>query len=587
MVASYLLSSMFVPVMTTWVLGKATGASHEAAQAGFFEKVRERYDSVVRSAVRIRRRVVPAYFAAAVLIVLLVGTYLGLEIFPTVDTGQFQIRMRAPDGTRFERTEELAQQLLGVIKAEVGAENVASTLGYVGAIPTSYAIDTIYLWMSGPHEGMIRVALKRGSGIHLEAMKERLRRRLAAEMPNVKFSFEAGDIISEVMSFGSPTPVEIAVSGLDLNTSRAYADRLRERLARIPTLRDLQYAQPLDYPTLNVEVDRELAGIAHVTAGDVSGSLVAATSSSRFVLPNFWADPKNGIGYQVQVEIPQKLVDSVEAVRNVPVRKDPTSQLLVRDVATVVPTTVPGEYDRYNMQRLVSLTANICGEDLGRISKRVARAIKDVGEPPRGVSVHVRGQIPPMRQMLRGLAIGLCVTVVVILLLLSAYFQSVRLALIVMSTVPAVLSGVVLALLVTGTTLNVQSFMGTIMAVGVAVANAIMLTTFSERDRKAGAPAAEAGVSGAHSRLRPVLMTSVAMISGMLPNALGLGESGEQIAPLGRAVIGGLFVATFTTLLILPCIFAMVQGRASTRSASLDPDDAGSACYEAHTGKGA
>jgi multidrug efflux pump subunit AcrB len=587
MVASYILSSTFVPVMTTWVLGRKTRVTHEASQSGVFENLRERYGRFVRLTVGVRRIVIPAYFAAAGLIVWLVGTYLGLEIFPTVDTGQFQVRFRGPDGTRFERTEELAIQLLDTIKQEVGAENVAKTLGYVGAIPNSYAIDTIFLWMSGPHEGMMRVALKRGSGISVEDLKEQLRRRLAVVMPNVKCSFEAGDIVSEVMSFGSPTPVEVAVSGTDINISRAFAEKLRERLAGIPTLRDLQYGQPLDYPTLNVQVDRELAGIAHVTASDVSGSLVAATSSSRFVLPNFWADSKSGIGYQVQVEIPQKLVDSVEAVRNVPVRKDPTSQLLVRDVADVQSSTVPGEYDRYNMQRLVSLTANVRGEDLGRISDQVARAIRDLGEPPRGASVHVRGQIPPLRQMLRGLTVGLCLTVVVILLLLAAYFQSVRLALIVVSTVPAVLAGVVLALLITGTTLNVQSFMGTIMAVGVAVANAIMLTTFSERNRMGGDSAAEAGVSGARSRLRPVLMTSVAMISGMLPNALGLGESGEQIAPLGRAVIGGLFVATFATLLVLPCVFAAVQGHASTRSASLDPDDPHSDCYEARTEKGA
>jgi multidrug efflux pump subunit AcrB len=584
MIASYLLSSTFVPVMTTWVLRRR--GREESREVSFFSRLRERYGRAVQAAVRMRYLVVPAYLAITAIIIWQVGTRVGLELFPAVDTGQFQIRFRGPDGTRFERTEELALQVLEGIKKDVGAANVVKTVGYVGAIPNSYPINTIYLWMSGPHEGVLRVALKRGAGIRVEELKERLRHQLTALMPEVKFSFEAGDIVSEVTSFGSPTPVEVAVMGTSLEASRAYAEKLRTRLAGIATLRDLQYAQPLDYPSLNVSVDRELAGITDVTATDVARSLLAATSSSRYVIPNFWADPKSGIGYQVQVEIPQKYVDSVDAIRNIPVRKDPGGQLLVRNVADVKAGSVPGEYDRYNMQRMVSLTANIAGEDLGRTAARVAQVIRDAGEPPKGVTVQIRGQIPPIREMLRGLSVGLGLTVVVILLLLAAYFQSVRLALVIVSTVPAVVAGVVLSLLVTRTTLNVQSFMGTIMAVGVAVANAILLTTFAERSRVAGDPAGAAGVNGARSRLRPVLMTSMAMIAGMLPTALGLGESGEQIAPLGRSVIGGLFVATFATLIVLPCVFAIVQGRAPTSSASLNPDNPRSACYDPPAAKG-
>jgi multidrug efflux pump subunit AcrB len=242
---------------------------------------------------------------------------------------------------------------------------------------------------------------------------------------------------------------------------------------------------------------------------------------------------------------------------------------------------MPGEIDRYNMKRMVSLNANVVGEDLGRVADRLDEAIQAAGAPEdEAITVDVRGQVKPMRQMFQGLAIGLGMAVVVILLLLTAYFQSVRLSVVVVSTAPAVLAGVVAALAVTRSTLNIQSFMGAIMAVGVAVANAILLATFAEENRKRGGTAGEAAVEGARHRLRPILMTSCAMIAGMVPMSLGLGEGGEQTAPLGRAVIGGLAVATFATLFILPTVFAVVQGRSSTQSASLDPDDPASAYHD-------
>jgi multidrug efflux pump subunit AcrB len=247
--------------------------------------------------------------------------------------------------------------------------------------------------------------------------------------------------------------------------------------------------------------------------------------------------------------------------------------LLVRDVAQVSAGTMPGEYDRYNMRRLVSITANIEGEDLGRVVRRVNEALRAAGEPPRGAQVEVRGQAVPLEQMFHGLGVGLALALVAILLLLTGYFQSFRLALISASTIPAVLAGVAAALVLTGTTLNIQSFMGAIMAIGVATANAILLLTFAERGRLAGTPAPGAAVDGAQGRLRPILMTSLAMLAGMVPMALALGEGGEQTAPLGRAVIGGLGAATLATLFVLPAVFALVQGRASIVSPSLDPED--------------
>ena len=278
-----------------------------------------------------------------------------------------------------------------------------------------------------------------------------------------------------------------------------------------------------------------------MTVAEVARSLVAATSSSRFVVPNYWPDPKTGIGYQVQVEIPYQIMNSIKEVETIPIQRPGGEPLLLRDIARVDQGTMPGEYDRYNMKRVVSLTANISVEDLGRVSGHVDRAIARAGAPPQGATVEVRGQIAPMREILGGLGIGLGMSAVVILLLLTANFQSIRLALVVISTMPAVIAGVVVALMLTGTTINLQSFMGSIMAIGVAMANAILLVTFAERQRRElGANAAEAAVAGARGRLRPILMTSCAMIAGMFPMALGWGEGGEQSAPLSRAVIGGL-----------------------------------------------
>jgi multidrug efflux pump subunit AcrB len=500
-----------------------------------------------------------------------------------VDAGQFQFRLRAPTGTRIERTEQLVVQALDGIADEAGGkDNVAISLGYVGVVHSAYPINSVYLFTGGPEEAVFRVALKPGCGVRVADLKERLRESLPRRLgvPGLRLSFEPADIVNEVMSFGAPTPVEIAVSGSKLADDKAYADKLRSELAKVEGLRDLQYVQALDYPTVDVAINRELAGQSGVTAQDVARSLLTATSSSRFVVPNYWRDPATGVGYQVQVQVPPPRMNSVAEVGLVPVKANGGTPLLVRDVASVKRSSMPGEYDRYNMRRLVSLTANVAGTDLGRAADRVAEAVKAAGAPPDGVQVAVRGQIEPMRDLFRGLTIGLGLTVAVILLLLTAYFQSLRLTLVALATVPAVLGGVAAALLLTRTTLNIQSFMGAIMAVGVAVANAILLVTFAERHRRETGDVRAAGVEAARARMRPILMTSCAMIAGMVPMALGLGEGGEQTAPLGRAVIGGLVASTLTALLVLPAVFALVMGRAPARSASLDPDDPDSRHYD-------
>ncbi len=607
MIASYLLSSTLVPVLCVWLLKKHQ--EDHADKKGAMQSLVER---LAAAAVATRRLTVPAYLAGAAAVAILLGTLLGLEIFPQADTGQFQLRLKAPDGTRIEQTEALTKEALRYIHEQEAPIDIS--LGYVGVVPPSFPINSVYLWMGGPEEAAIRVRLKHG-GPPVEALKKRLRdnlgphlrewarkrwigegvppHRAAALVENIRLSFEPADIVNEVMSFGSPTPVEVVVSGPRMADNRLHAAKVRQALSRVPSLRDLQYGQSLDYPTIDVSIDREKAGMAGVTAEDVARSLVAATSSSRFVVPIYWRDPNDGIGYQVQVEIPQARMRSARDIEEVPVK----AAVLLRDVAGVKEGTMPGQIDRYNMRRLVSMTANIEGEDLGRVASRIATALASVGDPPAGVQVDVRGQVTPMREMfgplvfdppwkvpvtqwLQGLSGGLIVAVLVIFLLLTGYFQSFRLSLAAVAAVPAVLAGVVLALLLTSTTLNIQSFMGAIMAIGVAVANAILLVTFAEKYRREGVPAWEAGVKAATARMRPILMTALAMIAGMMPMALGLGEGGGQTAPLGRAVVGGLIASTFATLLILPAAFALLMAGAPAASPSLSPTDPESPHYD-------
>jgi multidrug efflux pump subunit AcrB len=575
MIASYLLASSFVPILSVWLLR----AHEKRSQPGRFEKFQERYGRSLERVVKVRWLVLAGYLVAAAAVIILIGPRLGTEIFPKVDAGQFALRLRAPTGTRVDNTERIALHVLDLIKTEVGSNNVDITLGFIGVHPSSYPINLIYLWNGGSEEGVLQVQLKKGAPIHIEDLKERMRLRFGREMPDVAFSFEPSDIVSRVMSLGASTPIEVAVSGPSLAANQEFAEKIRAKLRQIPTLRDVQFGQALDYPTIDVALNRERAGIMGIKTSEASRSIVAATSSSRFVVPNYWADPNSGVAYQLQVQIPQARMNSLEEVKNIPVAYRDGKAILLRNVATVTNSTAVGQYQRYNMQRMITVTANTVGADLGSVAKQVMASINQLGEPPPRVNVALRGQVVPMQQMLNGLRIGLLLAVAVIFLLLTANFQSLKLSLIIISTLPAVIAGIVLMLWVTGTTLNIQSFMGAIMAIGVAVANAILLVTFAERARVGGAASDVAAVDAARSRLRPILMTSLAMIAGMIPMAIGFGEAGEQTAPLGRAVVGGLALATIATLFILPSVFAIVQRRTSTKSASISPYDPNSSHF--------
>jgi len=469
---------------------------------------------------------------------------------------------------------------LDIIGRDAGKNNIQITSDFLGLIPSSYPVDLIHLFTSGPQDAIIQISFQpdapRG-----EPLRERLRASLQHELPGTEVSFEAGDIVTQVMSFGSPTPVEVDVQGVNLQDDYAYAQKVRASLAKLDFLRDLKFAQEMNYPTLDINIDRNRSGQFGLTMADVVRSIVPATSSSRFTDPNYWRDPNSGNAFQIQVELPQNQMQSVEQVGDVPLMLGGNPKPLLDDIASLKTNTMPGEIDRYNGQRVIGITANIHEITLGEAAVKIGQAVSAAGAPPRGVSVVTRGEIPPLDQTISGLRTGLLLAVVVIFLLLSANFQSVRLALAIVLTVPAVICGVLLMLRVTGTTLNIQSFMGAIMAIGIAVANSILLVTFAERARHENRPVLEATLIGAGSRLRAILMTAAAMIFGMLPMALGFGEGGQQTAPLARAVIGGLLVSTFATLTILPSIYAILQGRASATSPSLDPMDPTSRYYDA------
>ncbi|MBS1854014.1 MAG: efflux RND transporter permease subunit [Acidobacteria bacterium] len=571
MIASYLLSSTLVPVFSTWLMRENPRGEHRAS-------LYSRYLALV---LRFRLPISLVYVVTACGLVYLLLPGAPTELFPDANAPMMRIRLRAPEGTRIEETERIVLRALDAIRRTAGPANIAITSDFVGVVPSSYPVNLIHLFTSGPQEAVIQVAFKpdapRG-----EALRERLRETLRRDLPEASLSFEAGDIVTQVMSFGAPTPVEVAVQGASLAADYTFARSLSAQLAKLPFLRDLQFAQDPAFPTLDIAIDRDRAGQFGLTMADVVRSVVPATSSSRFTQPNYWRDPTSGNAFQIQVQLPQNQVQSVEAVANLPVMQDGRAEPRLRSIATLKPGTMPGMIERLNGQHIVSLTANIHGLTLGEAAPRLQRAIAAAGTPPRGLSVRMRGEIPPLEQTIDGLRTGLMLAVLAIFLLLAANFQSLRLSLAIVLNVPAVLCGVLLMLRVTGTTLNIQSFMGAIMAIGIAVANSILLVTFAEHARREGRTTLEAAREGAAGRLRAVLMTAAAMIAGMVPMAIGFGEGGAQSAPLARAVIGGLLVSTFATLTVLPSIYAVLQGHAAATSPSLNPMDPASRYYDAN-----
>src|SRR5258707_875445 len=419
--ASYLLSSSLVPVLANWILKQEKNEAEHPKEERF-DRFRKRFQGVLERIMEFPKSLLGAYALVALLIIVLLGPRLAEEIFPSSASTQFRLRIDAPDGTRVAVTEALVQKVLATVSREAGAGNLDLTLGYVGTQPSSYPINTVFLWTSGSQQAIMNVGLNPGAKISLRSLEEKLRQKLPQEFPGTHFSFDPGDLISQTLNFGAPSSAEVAITGPQ------YAD----------------------------------------------------------------------------------------------VNSNTGTHPLLSQAADIQSTTVPGELDRQNGMWMIIASANVGNSDFARAAKEIDRAIAKAGQAPRGVTTQVRGQVSALKQIFTELAIGLALAVIVILLLLTANFQSFRLALVVISSVPAVLVGAILMLLLTGTTLNLESFMGTIMAIGVAVANAILLVTFAEQNRRNGADPVSAARSAAAERLRPVLMTSLAMIAGMVPMSLAI-----------------------------------------------------------------
>jgi len=605
MISSYFLSSTFVPVMCVYLLKPTHG--HAEEKGGLFDHVLRVYGRFVTTFVHTRWIIVPVYLVAALGLTVFLGLQVGTELFPQIDSGQFVLRFRPPLGSSFELTREMAQKCLQVIEEEAGGpENIQISLGFVGQVAPNFGIDNMALFMRGPDDGWLRIALnKEESGIELPAFRERLRKALPGKVipwlterlqngglslaeakdlaKTATFGFNPGDIVTQVMSFGSLSPIGVRFVGTDLEDVRAYAEKVLAEMQRIPHLRDVQFEQALDYPSIEVTIDREKAGLSGVPVEAAHRALVMATSSTRFSDLNYWIDTTTGFDYLVQVQVPQLRIDNIDALETLPIESvNPLVNLTLRDVAYIKKGTRYGEFDRNMSQRYLTLTANVEGEDMGRASRQVALAIKAAGDPPEGVRVEAMGQLPAMVEMFQSLGIGLCVAVFVILILLTAYFQSFRMGVISIGAVPGVLAGIVTILYFTNTGLNIESFMGTIMCLGVSVSNSVMLVTFMDEHWKAGKKSVDAAILGAGERLRPILMTACAMTVGMVPMALALEEGSQMQAPLGRAVIGGLVMSTFATLLVVPSIFALVIGRKAAQSPSVDPADQESTYFDPH-----
>ncbi|HEX9724717.1 MAG TPA: efflux RND transporter permease subunit [Vicinamibacteria bacterium] len=577
MASSFLLANTFVPIMETWLQRKRDEHPAGPAREEYVEMLRERYTSSSERALGRRGPLVLGYLGGSVVLIAVLLALLGTEIFPGTDTGLVQMRLRAPAGTRVERTESLVRNVLDVIEDEVGAENLATSLAFVGVQPSSFPVNLIFLWTGGPHEAVLLIRLAEDSTISAGALQERLRERIPQVMSGASVTFEAADLVSQVMSFGAPTPIQIAVTGSSLAANRERAELIREALADVPSLRDVQLGELLEYPTLNIDVDRERAAQLDLSVIDVGRALAPATWSSRFTTPVYWADPNSGIAYQVQVEIPQARMSSIDDVAGIPLRQNgegvPT---LLRDVATLRTGESFGEYHRRNAQRMVTVTANVHETDLGSAAASVASALRELPEAPPGMNVTVRGQLAPLSEIFQNLRLGVVLSMIAVFVLLVANFQSGRVALAVVTALPAVLVGVGLALLVSGQTLNLQSFMGAMMAIGISVANSILLCTFAERYRQEGLTADAAALQAGRSRLRPIVMTSLVMVSGMLPMAFGT----AQTAPLAIAVIGGLLASLLGTLFVVPSAFAILMSGVPAGSPSIDPDDASSHLFD-------
>nr|WP_184549620.1 efflux RND transporter permease subunit [Mucilaginibacter sp. FT3.2] len=601
MIVSYVMAQTLVPILSNWMIkaeqyqhyhhdeihahaGEALDITEEGQvnqhlkeeqqhpeNNDFFEKVKMRFMGIITRWMPAKRVIVPVYLVIVLILAGVGFVVIGKDMMPKLNNGQFQMRIKEPEGTRLERTEDKFKQVLAIIDKTVN-HHVAITSGYIGLVPSSFGSSNLYVFNTGTHEAVLQVNLDEKYKVNMDELKDALRKNIKQEIPEMTISFEPIDMTEKIMSQGASTPIQVQVAGKNMQQIQDQSNKVLAKMKQIPYLRDVEIDQPLHFPEVSITLDRLKVSQLGLNIKDVARSVTASTSSSRFTEKNLWLDERSAYTYQVQVQIPEYVMNTMDELKEIPLLKGQSSPTLA-DVANFKVNYAPGEYDRSGPRRFLTVSANINKMDLGTATADVQKALQSLGTPPKGLITEMKGMSSLLTDTMSSLQSGLLFAILVIFLLLAANYQSFKLSLTVLSTVPAVILGSITALLLTGSTLNLQSYMGMIMSTGVSVANAILIVTNAEKLRLEFKDSTRASITSAAIRLRPILMTSFAMMAGMIPMASGMGEAGEQTAPLGRAVIGGLFASTLAALFILPLVFAWVQGKTTYTSPSLMPDD--------------
>ena len=574
MLASYLLSRTLVPTLAMFLLrAKAHGASAAMGlftrfQRGFervFGRVREQYHSLLQGLVFHRRLFIPSFLGLC-LAAFVLAPFLGEDFFPQTDSGQFILHVRGPSGMRIEETARLFDLVEGEIRKEIPASQIDNILDNIG-LPYS-ALNTQHLTNGtlGAGDGDILVTLRPNHGPTADYVRA-LRRNLPRSFPSATFYTLPADITTQILNFGLPAPIDVQIEGNDAIVSKAQADKLLAQLREVPGLTDLRIQQPFDYPTLQVNVDRTKAAQGGYTEQDVSASMLNTLSGSFQVTPMFFLNWNNMVAYNIVAQTPQYKMDTMQDLENIPINRAtpsataPANPEILSDLASVGRGHELEVVNHYNIRRVVDVYANVQDSDLGSVSRKISQILKaDAKSLPRGTFVTLKGQVDTMRSSYAGLLGGLIFSIVLVYLLIVVNFQSWTDPFIIITALPAALAGIVLFLFLTRTTLSVPALMGAIMCMGVATANSILVVSFAKARLEEHGNAIRAAVEAGVTRFRPVIMTALAMIIGMVPMALGLGDGGEQNAPLGRAVIGGLLCATVATLLFVPSVFALIHG---------------------------
>jgi multidrug efflux pump subunit AcrB len=486
---------------------------------------------------------------------------LGQDLFPQVDAGLMRLHVRARTGLRIEETARLTDEIENDIRTMIPAAELDTMLDNIGLPYSGINLSYSNAGTIGTPDAEILVSLKEGHRPTSEYVKL-LREELPRRFPATQFFFQPADIVTQILNFGVPAPIDVQIAGSDQLGNYNVARQLANRIRAIPGAVDVHVQQAYDAPALRLEVDRTFAQSVGLSQRDVAGNLLVSLSSSFQTAPTFWLNPKSGISYNVAVQTPQYRVDSVKALLDTPIRtpNSPDPQIL-GNLASFRHGSQPAVISHYNVQPLVDVFASVQGRDLGGVARDVRSVIQPLQKQlPRGSHLTITGQVSTMSQSFIGLGAGVAMAIVLAYLLIVVNFQSWLDPLIIITALPGALAGITWALLLTHTTLNVPSLTGAIMCVGVATANSILMVSFARERMDEGMPAREAAVAAGHTRMRPVLMTALAMIIGMAPMAMGLGEGGEQNAPLGRAVIGGLLFATVATLFFVPTVFGLLHG---------------------------